>query len=156
MTGFLRDRLLSLPTTTTTTSEETTAIRIVDLATGTADVALQLAQDIPTATIVGIDPSQNMLTVGRDKVASQDMSDRIELFLWDARQLSSWESNFFDGATMAFGIRNVPERDVALCEIHRLLKPNGWVAILEFSEPDHSHVSWESWHDSLSDTLSPL
>lgn len=114
-------------------------VQLLDVATGTADVALQLATEIPSATIVGVDPSNNMLDVGREKIVSRGLSDRIQLFHGDARHLSDWESNTFDGATMAFGIRNVPERDVALCEIHRLLKPQGLIAILEFSEPDDSH-----------------
>ena len=116
--------------------------KLLDVATGTADVALQLAKDLPTSTIVGIDPSNNMLSVGRDKIAHRGLSDRIELITGDARDFSSLystQTNSFDGATMAFGIRNVPERDVALCEIHKLLKPDGVLAILEFSEPDDSH-----------------
>jgi demethylmenaquinone methyltransferase/2-methoxy-6-polyprenyl-1,4-benzoquinol methylase len=112
--------------------------RLLDVATGTADVALQLAKDIPTSTILGIDPSNNMLEVGRVKIQQQGLQERIELLWGDARDFSKYSANTFDGATMAFGIRNVPERDVALCEIHRLLKPSGVLAILEFSEPDDS------------------
>ncbi len=114
-------------------------VHLLDVATGTADVAMQLAAEIPSATIVGVDPSNNMLQVGREKIALQGLSGRIELLNGDARHLSNWEANVFDGATMAFGIRNVPERDLALCEIHRLLRPKGVIAILEFSEPDNSH-----------------
>ena len=112
--------------------------RLLDVATGTADVALQLAKDIPTSTILGVDPSNNMLNVGRTKIQNQGLQDRIELQWGDARDFSKYSENAFDGATMAFGIRNVPEREVALCEIHRLLKPSGVLAILEFSEPDDS------------------
>jgi demethylmenaquinone methyltransferase/2-methoxy-6-polyprenyl-1,4-benzoquinol methylase len=112
--------------------------RLLDVATGTADVALQLAKDIPTSTILGIDPSNNMLEVGRVKIQQRELQERIELQWGDARDFSKYSANTFDGATMAFGIRNVPERDIALCEIHRLLKPSGVLAILEFSEPDDS------------------
>jgi demethylmenaquinone methyltransferase/2-methoxy-6-polyprenyl-1,4-benzoquinol methylase len=112
--------------------------RLLDVATGTADVALQLAKDIPTSTILGIDPSNNMLEVGRVKIQQRELQEQIELQLGDARDFSKYSANTFDGATMAFGIRNVPERDIALCEIHRLLKPSGVLAILEFSEPDDS------------------
>lgn len=114
-------------------------IRLLDVATGTADVALQLARDIPTSTILGLDPSNNMLSVGRDKIANQGLSDRIVLETADARDFSMYEANAYAAATMAFGIRNVPEREDALCEIHRLLQPKGVLAILEFSEPDDSH-----------------
>jgi demethylmenaquinone methyltransferase/2-methoxy-6-polyprenyl-1,4-benzoquinol methylase len=115
-----------------------TAPRLLDVATGTADVALQLARDMPTSTILGVDPSNNMLNVGREKIAQLGLQEQIELQWGDARDFSKYSENSFDGATMAFGIRNVPERDVALCEIHRLLKPKGVIAILEFSEPDDS------------------
>lgn len=112
--------------------------KILDLATGTADVALLLAQEIPSATIVGVDPSHNMLEVGRQKVKQQKLDAVIDLQLSDSRNLGEIDSSSFDAATMAFGIRNVPERDMALCEIHRVLRPSSRFCILEFSEPDAS------------------
>jgi demethylmenaquinone methyltransferase / 2-methoxy-6-polyprenyl-1,4-benzoquinol methylase len=116
---------------------------VLDLATGTADVALQLAKDLPHSTIIlGLDPSTNMLAVGREKVAAAGLQHRITLEEADARDLSNYLSRTFDAATMSFGIRNVPKplRQTALCEIHGLLKPNqGIVGILEFSKPDDSH-----------------
>jgi demethylmenaquinone methyltransferase/2-methoxy-6-polyprenyl-1,4-benzoquinol methylase len=116
-------------------------LMILDMATGTADVAIQLAKEFPSTktTILGLDPSENMLAVGRQKVSHQRLADRITLEHADARDLSKYPSNTFDVATMAFGIRNVPSesRDKALCEIHRLLKTNkGVLGVLEFSEPD--------------------
>jgi demethylmenaquinone methyltransferase/2-methoxy-6-polyprenyl-1,4-benzoquinol methylase len=116
-------------------------LMILDMATGTADVAIQLAKEFPStkATILGLDPSENMLAVGRQKVSHQQLADRITLEHADARDLSKYPPNTFDVATMAFGIRNVPSesRDNALCEIHRLLKTNrGVLGVLEFSEPD--------------------
>lgn len=119
--------------------DELSSIRLLDVATGTADVALQLAQDMPTSNILGLDPSNNMLEVGRTKIEKQGLTSRITLETADARDFSQYNADSFDGATMAFGIRNIPERDVALCQIHRLLKPSGVLAILEFSEPDDSH-----------------
>ena len=138
MTRQVRDRVLLLSSAAVGDQD---SVRILDVATGTADVALQLATTIPTASILGVDPSNNMLNVGRVKVEDRGLSSRIELVNGDARDLSSLsiEPNSFDGATMAFGIRNVPERETALCEIHRVLKPSGVIAILEFSEPDDSH-----------------
>lgn len=110
--------------------------RILDLATGTADVALLLAESIPEATIIGVDPSHNMLEMGRTKVKNQDLTSRIQLQQGDAQDLiSTFEPASFDAATMSFGIRNVPNRKLALCEIHSLLKPSGVFCILEFSEP---------------------
>ena len=164
MTAMVRHKLHVQDSTTTKTTPPTTAtnlppLRILDVATGTADVALQLARDLPPSTTIwGIDPSVNMLEVGRHKIAQQGFSNRITLLTGDVRELSSSssaflstnnnnngaskqkeESQLFDAVTMAFGIRNVPERAQALCEIHSLLKPGGVLAILEFSEPDASH-----------------
>jgi demethylmenaquinone methyltransferase / 2-methoxy-6-polyprenyl-1,4-benzoquinol methylase len=112
--------------------------QLLDLATGTADVAIQLTKQIPHATIVGIDPSQNMLSIGRHKVHQQNLDDIIDLRLGDAQNLSTLKRQSFDGATMAFGIRNVPDRNKALCQIHSVLKKNSKFCILEFSEPDYS------------------
>ncbi len=110
--------------------------RILDLATGTADVALLLAESIPDATIIGVDPSHNMLEVGRTKVKHQDLENRIQLQQGDAQDLiSTFEPESFDAATMSFGIRNVPNRQLALCQIRQVLKPSSVFCILEFSEP---------------------
>lgn len=106
---------------------------ILDVATGTADVALLTSQMIPSATILGVDPSNGMLDVGRKKITKRNKDDKITLEWADARDLSAYPANTFDAATMAFGIRNVPERDVALCQIYKVLKPNALFCILEFS-----------------------
>jgi demethylmenaquinone methyltransferase / 2-methoxy-6-polyprenyl-1,4-benzoquinol methylase len=115
-------------------------LRILDVSTGTADVALLLAKEMPRASILGIDPSDKMLEIGRTKVHQQGLDARIVLEQHDARDLTRLRvperASLFDAATMAFGIRNVPEKDVALCEIHRLLKDASRFCILEFAEPD--------------------
>jgi demethylmenaquinone methyltransferase / 2-methoxy-6-polyprenyl-1,4-benzoquinol methylase len=111
--------------------------RLLDLATGTADVALLLSQAMPDAKITGLDPSQQMLAQGREKIKARDLEDRIVLEWADARNLQEYQGKgLFDGATMAFGIRNIPERDQALCQIHSLLRDQACLGILEFSEPD--------------------
>jgi len=122
--------------------------RILDVATGTADVALQLAMAIPHATVVGVDPSAKMLNVGRQKIRDQGFDGVIQLHEADAQDLSSFAATLqrqekgkstkqlFDAATMAFGIRNVPDRQQALCQIHSLLRAGSKFCILEFSEPD--------------------
>ena len=113
--------------------------KLLDVATGTADVALQLVDTIPSATIIGVDPSNGMLDVGRTKISDKGLSNQIILKYADARDLSPIlpTPNVFDGATMAFGIRNVPEpREIALCQIHNVLKDKGVFCILEFSEPN--------------------
>ena len=109
---------------------------ILDVATGTADVALMISKMIPEATIIGVDPSQGMLDVGRKKVTRKHKDDKIKLEWADARNFAAhYGDNRFDAGTMAFGIRNVPEREKALCEIYQVLKPNSLFCILEFSEP---------------------
>jgi len=110
--------------------------RILDLATGTADVALMLSNAIPSATVIGVDPSEGMLDVGRKKVSKKKKDGKISLQQADARSLSRYQANPFDTATMAFGIRNVPERDTVFCEVYKVLNPGALLCILEFSEPD--------------------
>lgn len=110
---------------------------ILDMATGTADVALLLAKTIPKATIVGMDPSHNMLKVGQDKVDAQERAKQITLRQGGVEELgSTFEPSSFDAATMAFGIRNVVDREDALCQLHTVLKNDATLCILEFSEPD--------------------
>jgi demethylmenaquinone methyltransferase/2-methoxy-6-polyprenyl-1,4-benzoquinol methylase len=152
MTSRIKELLLLETTETSTTASSTTASawRILDMATGTADVALQLVEDLSSSsssskgTVLGLDPSENMLSVGRSKIAERSLQDRIVLERADARDLSDYydrtasDDQKFDAATMAFGIRNVvPNRETALCEIHKLLKRDGILAILEFSKPSY-------------------
>lgn len=108
--------------------------RVLDLATGTGDLALDIARRTPQATVVGSDPSANMLAIGRRKVAARKLDARIELVLGDAQAIDAADASF-DGVTIAFGIRNVPDRSLALREMARVCKPGGRVAILELGEP---------------------
>lgn len=108
--------------------------RVLDIATGTADLALLVAAAEPTATVTGVDPSEGMLAVGREKVARAQLAARIELQSGDAETLQ-FPARTFDGVCIAFGIRNVPDRDRALREMARVTKLGGRVAILELSEP---------------------
>ncbi|MBC7171650.1 MAG: bifunctional demethylmenaquinone methyltransferase/2-methoxy-6-polyprenyl-1,4-benzoquinol methylase UbiE [Polyangiaceae bacterium] len=108
--------------------------KVLDVATGTADLAILTARLEPGVTLVGLDPSVNMLAVGREKVAAAGLDQRIELIEGDAQALP-FPDDTFDGATIAFGIRNVPDRARALRELARVVKPGGRVAVLELSEP---------------------
>ncbi|MDY7093714.1 MAG: bifunctional demethylmenaquinone methyltransferase/2-methoxy-6-polyprenyl-1,4-benzoquinol methylase UbiE [Acidobacteriota bacterium] len=108
--------------------------RVLDLATGTADLALLIARSHPDARVLGSDPSEGMLEVGREKVRRAGAEERVELETGDARSLP-YEDDSFDGVTIAFGIRNVPDRPAALREMARVTRPGGRVAILELSEP---------------------
>ncbi len=114
--------------------------RALDLATGTADLAILIAERVPGCKIVGVDPSSGMLEVGVKKVAALDLEARIQLVQGDAQRLD-FEDDSFDGTTIAFGIRNVPDRLLALREMARVTKPTGHVAILELSEPEGGWIA---------------
>ena len=108
---------------------------ILDLATGTADLAIALAKRNPQAHIIGIDISKKMLEIGKTKVAKRHLEDQIELCYGDATTLP-FEDNTFDIVTVAFGVRNFEDLDKGLSEIRRVLKPKGMAYILEFSMPE--------------------
>lgn len=108
--------------------------RVLDLATGTADLALLIAKMHSDTRVTGLDPSVEMMAVGRRKIAAKKLTKRVELIEGDAQQLP-FEDNAFDGISMAFGIRNVPDRPRALAEMARVTRPGGRVCILELSEP---------------------
>lgn len=108
--------------------------RVLDLATGTGDLAILVAESEPQAAVVGLDPSEKMLAIAARKVAAAELAERVELITGDAERLPFPDASF-DGITMAFGIRNVPDRPRALAEMARVLRPGGRVAILELSEP---------------------
>jgi len=114
--------------------------RVLDLATGTGDLALMIARLHSDADVIGSDPSSRMLEVGVEKVARSGVSDRVQLELGDAQALP-YENDSFDGCCIAFGIRNVPDRNAALAEMARVTKPGGRVAVLELGEPS---VGWLS------------
>lgn len=107
--------------------------RVLDLATGTADLAIQIARS-HDVEVVGIDPSVNMLSVGKNKVERASLGERVSLLEGDAQRLD-FPDDHFDACTMAFGIRNVPDRQQALREMNRVVRPGGRIAILELSEP---------------------
>ena len=108
---------------------------ILDLATGTADLAIALAKRNPQAHIIGVDISEKMLDIGKEKVEQQDLECQIELQLGDAASLP-FDDNSFDTITVAFGVRNFEDLNKGLSEISRVLKPNGKAVILEFSMPE--------------------
>lgn len=108
---------------------------VLDIATGTGDVALEVARQTDgSVSIVGVDFTQGMLVHGLEKIADSPYRDRIRLVNAPCEALPHPDA-VFDGVTIAFGIRNVVERQQGLCEMCRVLKPGGTVAILEFSQP---------------------
>lgn len=109
-----------------------TSSKVLDLATGTADVALAVARRFAGVRVVGLDPSEAMLRVGAGKVAA--LAAPVSLVRGDAQRLP-FPDDAFDGALISFGIRNVPDRDAALREMARVTRPGGVVAVLELGLP---------------------
>jgi len=107
---------------------------VLDLATGTADLAIAIAESNLEVTVEGSDPSEGMLCVGKTKLAQHAIAHRVTLVTGDAMAIDRDDASF-DAVTMSFGIRNVPDRPRALAEIFRVLRPGGRLAILELSEP---------------------
>jgi demethylmenaquinone methyltransferase/2-methoxy-6-polyprenyl-1,4-benzoquinol methylase len=107
---------------------------LLDIATGTADMALMAYQQIHPAKITGIDISEGMMQYGRQKIAQKGLSHCIELSLGDSTAIP-FESNCFDGAMVAFGVRNFADLEKGLTEINRVLQPGSKLVILEFSQP---------------------
>ena len=110
------------------------APRVLDLATGTGDLAIDIARMHPGARVIGLDPSLQMLAVARAKLARLGLGDRVSLMRGDAQALP-YASCEMDAATIAFGIRNVPDRPAALAEMARVVRPGGRICVLELGEP---------------------
>jgi len=112
----------------------TGALNVLDVATGTADLALALAKGIPGSKVVGVDISSGMLEVGRSKVRAKDLEGRVRLDLGDGEQLP-YEESSFGAVTVAFGVRNFENLEQGLRDMRRVLEPGGTLAVLEFSQP---------------------
>lgn len=107
---------------------------VLDIATGTGDLAILLAETKATK-IIGLDISAGMLEVGKQKIAQKNLSNKIEMVLGDSEKIP-FNDNSFDAITVAFGIRNFENLELGLSEILRVLKPNGIFVILETSVPE--------------------
>lgn len=107
---------------------------ILDIATGTGDLAILLSQT-NAEKIIGLDISAGMLEVGKKKVQEKNLSNIIELVLGDSENMP-FEDNYFDAITVGFGVRNFENLEKGFGEILRVLKPNGVFVILETSVPD--------------------
>ena len=132
---------------------------ILDIATGTADVAILLANESNVFTsqdpsesllspIIGIDPSMEMLNIGQQKLQKLHLQHHIQLLFGDVQNMSRFESQYFSKISMSFGLRNVENRTLALLEIFRIFKssvpfghPLSKFCILEFSRPSFGYIS---------------
>jgi demethylmenaquinone methyltransferase/2-methoxy-6-polyprenyl-1,4-benzoquinol methylase len=108
--------------------------RVLDVCTGTADLAVATVSRVSGSSVVGVDFAGAMLRLGLAKVTSLGLSNRVRLVRGDATRIPV-ASATCDAATIAFGIRNVAEPELALAEIARVLRSNGRLAILEFGQP---------------------
>ncbi len=107
--------------------------QLLDIATGTGDLAIMMAALHPDK-IIGLDISEGMLAVGKEKIDAANLSEKIEMMVGDSEEMP-FKDNTFDAITVSFGVRNFANLDKGLKEILRVLKPNGTFVILETSNP---------------------
>ncbi len=108
--------------------------RVLDVATGTADLAIEVARCLPVERVVGVDIAESMLQIGRQKVDRLGLSERVVLRKGDAEKLPFSDAQF-DAVLVAFGVRNFENLDRGLRESYRVLRPGGVLVVLEFSRP---------------------
>lgn len=117
------------------------AKHILDMATGTGDLAIDMARHIDDATILGADLSPEMLEVARQKVARLGLTERISLTECDAEHINLPDESV-DAVTVAFGVRNFENREACLRELARVIRPGGTLVVLEFSNPRNAFIGW--------------
>ena len=115
---------------------------VMDIATGTGDLAIAMAKRIDDVRIMGVDLSEEMLRVAQGKVLKLGMAERISLTKGDAENLDMVASESVDAVTVAFGVRNFENLEQGLDELYRTLKPGGKLIVLEFSIPRNKLVRW--------------
>lgn len=115
---------------------------VMDIATGTGDLAIAMAKRVDDIRILGVDLSEEMLRVAAEKVARQSLAERIALKKGDAEGLDMVATESMDVVTVAFGVRNFENLEKGLSELYRALKPGGKLVVLEFSIPSNRLVRW--------------
>jgi demethylmenaquinone methyltransferase/2-methoxy-6-polyprenyl-1,4-benzoquinol methylase len=119
--------------------------QILDVATGTGDMALMTYKRLHPEKVTGIDISAGMLELGKQKVSAQGLSAQIELKSGDSQAIP-FADNSFDAVTVAFGVRNFEHLEKGLEEIKRVLKPGGKLVVLEFSRPKGAFGHLYQWY----------
>lgn len=114
--------------------QETQPRRVLDVATGTGDMAIQLYRILQPEQITGVDISEGMLELGRQKIEKLGLAKQISLLQGDSEALPFPDASF-DAVMVAFGVRNFENLEKGLREMCRVLKPGGKAVILEFSQP---------------------
>jgi demethylmenaquinone methyltransferase/2-methoxy-6-polyprenyl-1,4-benzoquinol methylase len=110
---------------------------VLDVATGTGDMAIIMTKYLPVEQVIGIDISEGMLDLGRKKVAKLKLKEKIALQAGDSEAINFPDASF-DGVTVAFGVRNFEHLELGIKEMRRVLKPGGKLVVLEFSKPKQS------------------
>ena len=114
---------------------------VLDIAGGTGDLAAKFSRIVgPEGTVVLADINDSMLKVGRDRLIDRGITDNVRFSQADAQYLP-FPDNTFDVITIAFGLRNVTDKDMALRSMLRVLKPGGKLLVLEFSKPPNQLLS---------------
>ncbi len=126
--------------------------KILDVATGTADVAILTYQLLKPEKIIGIDISEGMLDLGRKKIEKLQLNKKIELQTGDS-EVIRFENDSFDAITVAFGVRNFQNLSKGLQEMYRVLKPGGKLVVLEFSKPTQS--GFKRFYDLYMNKVAP-
>ena len=124
-----------------TFDENSNEFGILDVATGTGDLAIALARRLPQAGVTGVDISEGMLAAGREKVLRAGLGERVVLRTGDAEALD-FADGAFEGVTVAFGVRNFGDIPAGLAEMCRVLRQGGKCWVLEFSEPTAPLFGW--------------
>ena len=132
--------------------KQNTPQRVLDIATGTGDLAIQLSETGATE-IIGLDISKGMLEVGREKVAAKHLNNTVSMVVGDSEALP-FKTSSVDGITVAFGVRNFENLEKGLSEILRTLKPKGTFVILETSVP--SKFPYKQGYSIYTKYLMPL
>ncbi|MBW2936664.1 bifunctional demethylmenaquinone methyltransferase/2-methoxy-6-polyprenyl-1,4-benzoquinol methylase UbiE [Aureisphaera sp. CAU 1614] len=126
---------------------------ILDIATGTGDLALQFAQKTEAERIVGLDLSEGMLSIAKKKALKKPSNTKVDFIKGDSENLP-FEDNSFDAITVSFGIRNFEDLNKGLSEIYRVLSPGGIFVILETSVP--TKFPWKQGYHIYSKGILPI
>jgi demethylmenaquinone methyltransferase/2-methoxy-6-polyprenyl-1,4-benzoquinol methylase len=126
---------------------------ILDIATGTGDLAIKFAEKTSATKIIGLDLSEGMLSIARKKVADTELKNTIEFIKGDSEALP-FKDNMFDAITVSFGIRNFENLEKGLSEVLRVIKPKGLLIILETSVP--TKFPFKQGYQFHSKTVLPL
>ncbi len=112
---------------------------LLDIATGTGDLAIRLARELDPIAVTGVDLSEGMIEIGRAKVEKEGLSDVVTLGIGDCLLLPFTDASF-DAVTCAYGVRNFADLEAGYREMHRVLRPGGNAVILELSTPTSTVV----------------